>query len=309
MIPLLGEYPSPAPSLRGGRPLGKPGILVVLGHLLNSPPRGVSDLPPSLPVVPWGPVTKTVLGLVIVLARIVRRRYFSILMNKFYIILPICGLLVSDVLHARGGGGGGGFRGGMGEGEFREGGEHFEDEGEMGSSARERSWGDEGAGVDEGGRGAGDYQVEEGDKSADVDVRNEGDGFDNVNVRTENGRDYDTTVAGPDGYRAGYVWRNGGYVEVNCEAWTPYVAPFGAWAGWNIITQPDFVQYPVYATYPVETAVQVALQNLGLYTGAIDGQVSSCSAALEQYQQQNNLPVTGTITPDLLSRLGIEVSQ
>jgi peptidoglycan hydrolase-like protein with peptidoglycan-binding domain len=115
-------------------------------------------------------------------------------------------------------------------------------------------------------------------------------------------------VAGPDGYRNGYIWQNGAYVAVNCDPFVPYAAPFGAWAGWNIVTQPDYVQYPVYATYPVETAVEVALQKLGLYTGPIDGNAASCAGAIEQYQMQNGMPVTGTITPELLTALGIQAT-
>lgn len=152
------------------------------------------------------------------------------------------------------------------------------------------------------------FRVSDDNGSADVNVRPEGNDTANVNVRTADGADYDATVAGPDGYRAGYIWQNGDYVAVNCDPWVPYAAPFGAWAGWNIVTQPDYVQYPVYATYPVETAVEVALQKLGLYTGPIDGNASSCAGAIEQYQMQNNMPVTGTITPDLLTALGIQAS-
>ena len=152
------------------------------------------------------------------------------------------------------------------------------------------------------------YRVSDNNGSANVNVRSDGDGMDNVNVRTADGKDYDANVAGPDGYRAGYVWQNGGYVTVNCDPFIPYAAPFGVWAGWNIVTQPDYVQYPVYATYPVETAVEIALQKLGLYTGPIDGNASSCAGAIEQYQMQNGMPVTGTISPELLTALGIQAT-
>ena len=152
------------------------------------------------------------------------------------------------------------------------------------------------------------YRVSDSNGSADVNVRPEGDDTANVNVRTADGQDYDATVTGPEGFRAGYVWRNGDYVAVNCDPWVPYAVPFGAWAGWYIVTQPDFVQYPVYSTYPVETAVEVALQKLGLYNGPIDGLAASCAGAIEQYQMQNSTPVTGTISPDLLTALGIQAS-
>jgi hypothetical protein len=153
-----------------------------------------------------------------------------------------------------------------------------------------------------------DFRISDPDGSADMRVRPEGDDTANVNVRTTDGKDYDATVAGPDGYRNGYIWQNGGYVAVNCDPFVPYAAPFGAWAGWNIVTQPDYVQYPVYATYPVETAVEVALQKLGLYSGPIDGNAASCAGAIEQYQMQNGMPVTGTISPELLTALGIQAT-
>ena len=127
-------------------------------------------------------------------------------------------------------------------------------------------------------------------------------------MRTADGQDYNTTVAGPQGYRSGYVWQNGDYVAVNCDPFVPYAAPFGAWAGWNVVTQPDYVQYPVYSSFPVETAVEVALQKLGLYTGPIDGNAASVAGAIEQYQMQTEVPVTGTITPELLTALGIQAT-
>lgn len=230
---------------------------------------------------------------------------------KFLLFLIAIGSIsLSNNTQARGGGGGGGggFRGGDGgygggidEGGFR-GDDVREDEGVdyRGDTA-------DGFGVDR--EGDGGVRVSDDQGEANVNVRGEGDGVDNVNVRTASGRDYDENVAGPEGYRAGYVWRDGGYVSANFEPWVPYVAPFGLWAGWNIVTQPDYVQYPVYASYPVETAVQVALQNLGIYAGPIDGNAASCTEAIREYQEQNNLTVTGTITTELLGALGIQASE
>jgi len=217
---------------------------------------------------------------------------------KFLPLLLATALLLPTThdLLARGGGGGG-FHGGMG-------GEGFRDEGMVEAPRFDENAGD--VNIDR--TSEDNFRVSDDNGSADVRVRPDGDGFDNVNVRTADGQHYDATVAGPDGYRAGYVWQNGGYVAVNCDPFVPYAAPFGAWAGWNVVTQPEYVQYPVYATYPVETAVQVALQNLGLYTGPIDGNADSCAGAIEQYQMQNGLPVTGTITPDLLNALGIQAT-
>lgn len=214
-------------------------------------------------------------------------------MRNIFPILACCAILAPHDLVARGGG----FR----EGGIREESDRFGGDGETDHGGDDGiygdSWGDRDVGVD-------DHDGSRGDTEAVV--RQGGDGIDNVNVRTADGNDYDTRVVGPQGYRAGYVWRDGDYVAVDCSPWVPYVAPFGVWAGWNVVTQPDYVQYPVYASYPVETAVEVALQNLGIYDGPIDGDASSCSGAIEQYQEQNSLPVTGTITKDLLAALGIQ---
>ena len=221
--------------------------------------------------------------------------------------LPLLGLtllVTTTLVLARGGGGG--FRGGMGDGGFREEG--------MGDNVNVSRAGDDvnverdgsDANIDRAGED--NYRVSDDNGSADVRVNPEGDGEANVNVRTADGQDYDTTVAGPDGYRAGYVYQNGGYVAVSCDPFTPYAAPFGTWAGWNVVTQPEYVQYPVYATYPVETAVEVALQKLGLYTGPIDGQAASVAGAIEQYQTQNGMSVTGALSPELLTALGIQAT-
>jgi hypothetical protein len=230
-------------------------------------------------------------------------------------------LVTTSLVLARsgGGGGGGGFHGGMGDEGFREGGMDdggFRDDAprisddNADSAVREDDVNvdrdDSDVNVDR--TGDDNYRVSDNNDSADVNVRPEGDDTANVDVRTADGQDYDTNVAGPDGYRAGYVWQNGDYVSVNCDPFVPYAAPFGAWAGWNVVTQPEYVQYPVYATYPVETAVEVALQKLGLYTGPIDGNATSVAAAIEQYQMQTEVPVTGTITPELLTALGIQAT-
>jgi hypothetical protein len=245
-------------------------------------------------------------------------------MKSLPLLLAGALFLSSPALFARGGGGGGGgFRGGgdFGGGEFREGGMDdaaFRDDAprvdeNVGDVNVDRSGDDVNISRDDSDvnidrTGQDNYRVSDDNGSANVNVRPEGDGMDNVNVRTADGKDYDTTVAGPDGYRAGYVWQNGDYVAVNCDPFVAYAAPLGAWAGWNIITQPEYVQYPVYATYPVETAVEVALQKIGLYTGPIDGNATSCAGAIEQYQMQNGMPVTGTISPELLTALGIQAS-
>ena len=219
------------------------------------------------------------------------------------LFLPLQNLL------ARGGGGGGFHGGDFGGGEFRDdamGDDAFRQEAPRLDENIDPALRADDVNVDR--TGDDNFRINDPAGSADVRVRPEGDDTANVNVRTADGKDYDANVAGPDGYRNGYIWQNGAYVAVNCDPFVPYAAPFGAWAGWNIVTQPDYVQYPVYATYPVETAVEVALQKLGLYTGPIDGNAASCAGAIEQYQMQNGMPVTGTITLELLTALSIQAT-
>ena len=206
-------------------------------------------------------------------------------------------VVATTQLYARGGGVGGfseGFRGGGFGNGFREEEPRFNDEDRDDVNIQRE--------------GNNDYRAEDQNGSANVRVRPDGYDEANVNVRTANGKDYDTNVVGPDGYRKGYIWQNGGYVSVTCDPFFPYYAPFGPWAGWSVVTQPVYLNYPVYPTYPVETAVQVVLQQIGLYNGPINGQVSSCRGAIEAYQQQNGLTVTGTINPELLKALGIQAT-
>jgi hypothetical protein len=224
---------------------------------------------------------------------------------KTTLLFGFLALVSSSLAFARGGEG---FRGGMeGEG-FREGameGERFREEAPRLDENYDAAVRDD---VDLNRDDDANLRINDADGSADVRVRPEGDDTANVDVRTADGKNYDANIAGPDGYRNGYIWQNGDYVAVNLDPFVPYLAPYGAWSGWSIVTQPDYVQYPVYATYPVETAVEVALQNLGLYTGPIDGDATSCAGAIEQYQMQNSLPVTGVISPELLTALGIQAS-
>lgn len=110
-----------------------------------------------------------------------------------------------------------------------------------------------------------------------------------------------------NGYRSGYVYRGGSYVAVATPVGAYYAAPIGAYAGWQIMTEPYYVTYPVYATYPVETAVQVQLEKQGYYDGDIDGQIDAdTQQAISKYQAANGLQVTGTINKALLVSLGIQ---
>lgn len=188
------------------------------------------------------------------------------------------------------GGGGGGFHGGMGGEDFRD------------SVVNDGAWRDDVRPVDD------NLVRDDVDWREDPAVRTDLDHAAGEDRNAVDTAGYDINRAGPEGYQAGYVWRDGDYVAVNCDPFVPYAVPFGVWAGWNIVTQPEYVDYPVYATYPIETAVEVALQKLGLYNGPIDGNAASCAGAIEQYQTNNGMPVTGTISPELLTALGIQAN-
>ena len=108
-------------------------------------------------------------------------------------------------LHARGGGEGF-HEGGFGEG--REDAPRFDDESRDDVNIQRE--------------GNDDFRVEDQNGSANVRARPDGYDEANVNVRTANGKDYDTNVVGPDGYRKGYIWQNGGYVSVTCDPFFPY---------------------------------------------------------------------------------------
>lgn len=202
-------------------------------------------------------------------------------------------LATTLVLNAREMGGGGFSGGGFGREEFRDPAPRFNDD-ENVDFLRE---------------GRDQFEVQSGDRSANVHVHPNGNDTANVNVHTSTGHDYTATVAGPDGYRNGYIWQNGSYVAVSCPVFMPYAAPFGPWMGWSVVTQPVYLEYPCYATYPLETAVQIALRQLGLYNGPIDGLPVGCRSAIETYQSQNGLSVTGTINPELLTALGIQANK
>jgi peptidoglycan hydrolase-like protein with peptidoglycan-binding domain len=55
------------------------------------------------------------------------------------------------------------------------------------------------------------------------------------------------------------------------------------------------------------SAVEVALQNAGYYVGKTDGEFTGDTrTAIESFQRENVLTVTGTITPEVLKALGLQ---
>jgi sulfoxide reductase heme-binding subunit YedZ len=67
-----------------------------------------------------------------------------------------------------------------------------------------------------------------------------------------------------------------------------------------------FVHWLLSAFDPLTVQVQAALHAHGYYVGPIDGIIGPKSRlALQRFQQRFDLPVTGTITPEVLDRLGI----
>jgi hypothetical protein len=67
-----------------------------------------------------------------------------------------------------------------------------------------------------------------------------------------------------------------------------------------------FVHWALSAFDPLIERVQAALHAYGHYHGPIDGIIGPESTlALQQFQTRHGLPVTGTITPEVLAKLGI----
>ncbi len=107
-------------------------------------------------------------------------------------------------------------------------------------------------------------------------------------------------------YRSGYVYSGGVYRAASISVNTLYVAPVGIYSGWSVYVKPVYVDYPAFATLPVEVSVQVELKDRGYYNGPIDGDVGPVTeAAISRYQSASDLAVTGTINEALLVSLGI----
>jgi peptidoglycan hydrolase-like protein with peptidoglycan-binding domain len=74
----------------------------------------------------------------------------------------------------------------------------------------------------------------------------------------------------------------------------------------------DRTQDPASADYNVSVststvrAVQLALQKAGYYVGRTDGEFTAeTRSAVNQFESDNALPKTGTITPEVLKALGL----
>ncbi len=131
-------------------------------------------------------------------------------------------------------------------------------------------------------------------------------GTGSVSATGANGATYSASASGWTGYRAGYVYTGGVYRPAPIAVNSTYVAPLGAYAGYNVIAQPTYVSHPVYATYPVEISVQIELKRRGYYSGPVDGQIGpGTQKAIAHYQVDAGLKVTGKINKALLVSLGI----
>jgi hypothetical protein len=71
--------------------------------------------------------------------------------------------------------------------------------------------------------------------------------------------------------------------------------------------QPASVDPDQYGNNATVSAVQSGLAKLGYYRGAVDGvEGDETQAALARYQEDNDLSVTGTLTPATLQSLGLK---
>jgi hypothetical protein len=133
------------------------------------------------------------------------------------------------------------------------------------------------------------------------------------NVASRNATRNSVAFGGNAGNRGGH----GQYAFASHAGWNPGQRYFWhghryGWygTGWYII-DPGFGYYDPGYGYgynggSVSVQVQEALSQQGYYNGPIDGLVGpGTSAAIANYQQNNGLRVTGTITHGLLNSLGI----
>jgi peptidoglycan hydrolase-like protein with peptidoglycan-binding domain len=69
---------------------------------------------------------------------------------------------------------------------------------------------------------------------------------------------------------------------------------------------PASADYNVSVSNSTVCAVQLALQKAGYYVGRTDGEFTAeTRSAVNQFESDNALPKTGTITPEVLKALGL----
>ena len=69
----------------------------------------------------------------------------------------------------------------------------------------------------------------------------------------------------------------------------------------------EYLQTATSEAQSTEAAVQAVLADRGYYTGPVDGDIGTLSTqAIARFQSENSLPVTGTITDELLQSLGLQ---
>lgn len=103
-----------------------------------------------------------------------------------------------------------------------------------------------------------------------------------------------------------FRWFNGAWIIVD-PGFYAYGYPYGY--GYPY---PDLSSYDTGYAYPeavgesTVTGVQSQLAQQGYYSGSIDGIIGAeTRAAIRRYQRDHGLSITGTITPDLISSLGL----
>jgi len=69
---------------------------------------------------------------------------------------------------------------------------------------------------------------------------------------------------------------------------------------------PPSADYSSSVSISTVRAVQLALQKAGYYVGRTDGEFTGDTrAAVKEFERDNALPQTGTITPEVLEALGL----
>lgn len=101
-----------------------------------------------------------------------------------------------------------------------------------------------------------------------------------------------------------YRWYDGGWLNVDGGFWPGYGYGYDyPYYGYNYYNQP-YNNQPAYAA--IAANVQSKLAQLGYYSGDVDGRIGPLSRqAIENYQTDQGLPVTGNIDQPLLHSLGL----